>query len=229
VPLSPPPVVFYGASGYAVALRDLIDGWDPQPLARVVAYIDDFRGDGGEAIDGVPIVSFATWRASLRDIPIFVIIGSPSARRTLVERVSGAGGRFASFYRIASPIARDVVVGEGTMILPYASIGASTVLGRHVHVMPLVSIDAECTIGDFTTLCPSSTVYGRVVVEDGVFIGVGARIVNDSDGILTVGAGTRCSTPARPARRTISSPRCGRRRSSRGSGTATGCTRTLLA
>jgi sugar O-acyltransferase (sialic acid O-acetyltransferase NeuD family) len=196
VPLSPPQVVLYGASGYAVALRDLIDGWEPQPLATVVAYIDDFRGDDGEAIDGVPIVSFGTWRASLRDIPIFVIIGSPSARRTLVERVSGADGRFASFYRVASPIARDVVVGEGTMILPYATIGASTVLGRHVHVMPLVSIDAECTIGDFTTLCPSSTVYGRVVVEDGVFIGVGARIVNESDEPLTVGAGAMISAGA---------------------------------
>ncbi len=189
-------MVFYGASGYAVALRDLLDRWEPQPPAAVVAYIDDFRGDAGVAIDDVPIVSFPTWRASLRDIPIFVIIGSPSARRTLVERVSGAGGRFASFYRIESPIARDVVVGEGTMILPYASIGASTVLGRHVHVMPLVSIDANCRIGDFTTLCPSSTVYGRVVVEDGVFIGVGARIVNESDDILTVGAGAVISAGA---------------------------------
>jgi sugar O-acyltransferase (sialic acid O-acetyltransferase NeuD family) len=196
VPLNPPPVAFYGASGYAVALRDLIDRWEPQPLATVVAYIDDFRGDGGETIDGVPIVSFATWRASLRDIPIFVIIGRPSARRTLVECVSEAGGRFASFYRVASPIARDVVVGEGTMILPYATIGASTVLGRHVHVMPLVSIDAECTIGDFTTLCPSSTIHGRVVIEEGVFIGVGARIVNDCDDILTVGAGAMISAGA---------------------------------
>ena len=196
MPLSPPPVVFYGASGYAVALRALIEEWEPQPLARVVAYIDDFRGDGGEAIDGVPIVSFAAWRASQHDIPIFVIIGSPSARRTLVERVTTAGGRFASFYRIESPIARDVVVGEGTMILPYASIGASTVLGRHVHVMPLVSIDAQCTIGDYVTLCPSSTVYGRVVVEDDVFIGVGARIVNESDGILMVGTGATITAGA---------------------------------
>lgn len=196
MPLTPPPVVLYGASGYAVALRDLIDAWQPQPLATAVAYIDDFRGDGGESIDGVPIVSFATWRASLRDIPIFVIIGSPSARRALVERVSEAGGRFASLYRIAGPIARDVVVGEGTMILPYASIGAAAVLGRHVHVMPLVSIDAQCRIGDFTTLCPSSTVYGRVVVEDGAFIGVGARIVNDSDGLLTIGAGAMISAGA---------------------------------
>ena len=167
MPLTPPPVVLYGASGYAVALRDLIDAWQPQPLAMAVAYIDDFRGDGGEAIDGVPIVSFATWQTSLRDIPIFVIIGSPSARRTLVERVSEAGGSLRLALPHRRPIARDVVVGEGTMILPYASIGASTVLGRHVHVMPLVSIDAECRIGDFTTLCPSSTVYGRVVVEDG--------------------------------------------------------------
>jgi acetyltransferase-like isoleucine patch superfamily enzyme len=107
-----------------------------------------------------------------------------------------AGGRFASLFRIADAIAPNVIVGEGTAIMAYASIGASTVIGRHVQIMPLASIDGECVIGDFATICPSSTIYGRVVIEDGVFVGVGARIVNDSDGILTVGAGAMISAGA---------------------------------
>jgi UDP-3-O-[3-hydroxymyristoyl] glucosamine N-acyltransferase len=50
------------------------------------------------------------------------------------------------------------------------------VIGRHVQIMPLASIDAECVIGDYATICPSSTIWRRVIVEDGVFVGVGARV-----------------------------------------------------
>jgi sugar O-acyltransferase (sialic acid O-acetyltransferase NeuD family) len=193
----PPPVVFYGASGHAPAVRDITPAmWAPDPVAVVVAYIDDFRGDCGEAIDGAPIISFQTWQTTLGDVPIFISVGKSSARRMLAERVSAAGGRFASLFRIANPIAPNVIVGEGTAIMAYASVGASTVIGRHVQIMPLASIDGECVIGDFATLCPSSTVYGRVVVEDGVFIGAGARIVNDSDSILTVRTGATITAGA---------------------------------
>jgi sugar O-acyltransferase (sialic acid O-acetyltransferase NeuD family) len=163
--------------------------WAPEPLADVVAYIDDSRGDQGDVIDGLRIITFDTWRNSLGHMPVFVAVGNPSMRRTLVERVSAAGGGFASFYGSIPPMARGVVVGEGTCIAEYVSIGASTVIGSHVQILPLVSIDGECSVGDFTTICPSSTIYGRVIVEEGVFVGVGARIVNESDDPLTVGAG----------------------------------------
>ena len=193
--LTAPPLVLYGSSGYGVAIADVLESWLPEPVARIVGYIDDVRGDGSH-IGKVPVMSFATWVATLREISVFVTLGKPSDKRMLVERVTAAGGRFASFYRIGGPISRDIVVGEGTMILAYASIGAGTVLGRHVHVMPLASIDAQCTIGDFSTLAPMTAVFGRVFIEPGVFVGVGARIVNESNDVMTIGAGATIAAGA---------------------------------
>jgi sugar O-acyltransferase (sialic acid O-acetyltransferase NeuD family) len=185
----PPPVVFFGSSGYALTIRDATPAlWEPDPLATVVAYIDDFRGDRDEAIDGSPIISFETWRRSLGNVPVLVTVGSPQARRMLAKRVSVAGGRFASLFRIANPIARNVIAGEGTAIMAYVSIGASTVIGRHVQILPLATIDGGCMIGDYAMICPTAAICGRVIVEEGVFIGVGARIVNESDHPLTIGA-----------------------------------------
>jgi sugar O-acyltransferase (sialic acid O-acetyltransferase NeuD family) len=188
--MSAPPLVIYGASGYAVASADVFESWVPKPLATVVAYIDDVRGDNGEAIGAAPVISFETWAREYADTPIFVTIGNPADRRRLVERISAAGGRFSSFYRFNNgPVAHDVVVGTDSMILAYSSVGAGTVIGNHVHVMPLCSIDAGCTIGDFTTLCPMAAVSGPVAIGEGVFIGVGARIANESGELLTIGAG----------------------------------------
>ena len=187
--MSAPPLVIYGASGYASAAGDVFESWVPEPLATVVAYIDDVRGDDGLAIGLAPVISLHTWAASYRDVPIFITIGNPAARRKLAERVQAAGGCFSSFYRIAGLVARDIVVGTDSMILAYSSVGTGTVIGNHVHVMPLCSIDAGCTIGDFTTLCPMAAISGRVAIGEGVFIGVGARIANESDELLTIGAG----------------------------------------
>ena len=187
--MSAPPLVMYGALGYANAVAELFERWVPEPLATVVAYIDDVRGDDGSTLGGAPVISFDTWATRYHDTPIFVTIGNPAARRKLVERISAAGGRFSSFYRTGGPVARDIVVGIDSMILAYSSVGAGTVIGNHVHVMPLCSIDADCTIGDFTTLCPMAVVSGRVTIGEDVFIGVGARIVNESDELMTIGAG----------------------------------------
>jgi sugar O-acyltransferase (sialic acid O-acetyltransferase NeuD family) len=185
---SPPPVVFFGSSGHARSFSESVRARAPEPLAEVVAYIDDFRGDRGESIDGAPIVSFDTWRASLIETSVFVAVGQSRPRHAIVERVRDAGGRFVALYRLGGPIARNVTVGEGTLVFELVSIGSGTTIGRHVQIMPLASIDADCTIGDFTTICPSATIYGRVLVEEGAFIGVGARIVNEAEEPLTIGA-----------------------------------------
>jgi len=194
--VSAPPLVLYGASGYSLALAELFETWIPDPLARVVAYIDDDRGEDRLSIAGAPIISFDTWKSTYPEIPMFVTIGNPASRRKLVDRVRAAGGRFSSFYRSAGNVARDIVVGEGTMILDYANVGAGTTLGNHVHVMPLASIDENCTVGDFTTFCPMSAVSGHVVIEEGVFIGVGARIVNQTDEVMTIGVGATIAAGA---------------------------------
>jgi len=206
-------VVFYGASGHSIAVRDSVEVfWKPNPLASIVAYIDDFRGDRGESIDGAPIISFETWRSSLRDCPVFLSLGDPQAKRTLAERIRAAGGRFPSFYERSAPAACRGTVGEGSVLGSLVSIGPSTVIGRHVQVMPLASVDAGCTVGDYASICPSSTIFGRVVLGECVYVGAGARIVNHGDEPLTVGAdavigaGAVLTRSVRPGEKLVGDP-----------------------
>jgi sugar O-acyltransferase (sialic acid O-acetyltransferase NeuD family) len=187
--MSAPPVVFYGAGGYAQQVADYVEAWQPEPLGRAVAFIDDFRGDSGLSVGNAPVITFERWRTDFADVPVFVTVADPAARRKLVQRLVAAGGRFISFYRLLPPTARNVVVGDDTFVVAHASVGAGTVVGNHVHVMLLACVDGACTIGDYTTICPQSTVWGPWIIEEGVFIGAGARVVNETDTTMTLGAG----------------------------------------
>jgi sugar O-acyltransferase (sialic acid O-acetyltransferase NeuD family) len=171
-------VVLYGASGMAVAIRDMIvHGLGPCAF-EVVAYIDDFRGDQGLNIDGAPIILFSTWRVHFAHLAVLVSVGNPAARRGLAGRIAEAGGRFATAYHPVGSISPSIDVGAGTIIAGQVYAGPYVTLGQHVFIMPMVVIGHDVTIGHCVTVSSSASIAGHVVIEDDVFIGAGAVIVN---------------------------------------------------
>jgi len=194
--IKPRPVVLYGSSGTALAVRHTICtpslSRTSSPLFEIVAYIDDFRGDQGIALDGAPVITLETWRKQFADVPCAIAIGDPRARRSLAAKVRAAGGTFTSIYDATGWISPDVVVGEGTMLsLTPTYVGPRVRIGSHGMIMQFAMISHDCVIGDYVTICPSVNVSGHVVIEDDVFIGVGASVVNGSERRpLTIGRGT---------------------------------------
>jgi sugar O-acyltransferase (sialic acid O-acetyltransferase NeuD family) len=188
-----PRVVFYGASGYSYSIVQMTIHGFPQPLCEPAAYIDDFRGGCGERLNDIPIISFNEWKSNFLDLPCFVTIADPKAKCRLADKVLMAGGTFVRFHEQFA----DVSIDTGTIVCTPTYIAPNTTIGKHVHVMPLCSIGHDVRIGDYVTLCPSCTVSGHVVIEEEVFVGAGATIVNGRLGKpLIIGSGTKISAGA---------------------------------
>jgi acetyltransferase-like isoleucine patch superfamily enzyme len=63
-------------------------------------------------------------------------------------------------------------------------------VGSHVHVNVGCTLSHDVVLGDFATLSPGVHVSGHVHVEDGVFLGTGANIINGIAGRpLIIGRG----------------------------------------
>ncbi len=190
-PNQPERVVVYGASGFSMALRDMIEhGLYPQRW-RVVAHVDDFAGgDPGQMLAGVPVIDFQTWRNSCRGLPCAIAIGDGSARRTLATRVGEAGGRLLTAYPQGGSVSPNIMVADGTIIGQPAYVGPFTRYGRNVLQMPMSVVGHDVIIGDFCTLCSSSSIAGYVELEDEVFLGAGAVVKNGRPGNpLRIGRG----------------------------------------
>ena len=194
--LNVPRIVFFGSSGHAQSMREVLRGTvDVRPLYDVVAFIDDFRGDRNLELHGAPIVTFETWQRTLRDVPCIVTVADPAARARLAMRLTVAGGRFATCFD-PDEIAADVPLGPGTFVTPGLRVGAGAAFGAHVHVFPFAHVAAGCTFGDYVTICPSVRMHGAIAFGAQTFVGAGAAFYAPDGGVLHVGAGARIAAGA---------------------------------
>ncbi len=189
-------MLVFGASGYGQAMSSVLQyGFAPYELAVLMGYIDDDEGGLGSEIGGLPVLSFPQWQASAAETSVLVSVGAPTARRAIVERLKRAGAGFARLYdHCPAFVFPGVQIGSGTFIGPSSYVGPLTTIGEHVQIMSACSIGHDVVIEEFCTICPSCTVSGYVVLEQGVFLGAGTTVVNGRPGApLRIGEGAKIS------------------------------------
>lgn len=183
------PLLFYGGSGQSfAAAQGVLD--DAPGEYRIEAFIDDFAPDGAASYGGAPVRRPEAIPELIGRIPCLIAVGRPSARRALAAKIPTLGGRFAHLYTKPRPGLTHVSVGEGTMLSARSYFGPMTRIGAHAMVLTLCSIGHDVVIGDYCVICPSATVSGYVTLEEEVFIGAGAIVVEGrAEKPLTIGRG----------------------------------------
>jgi len=178
------PLVIVGAGGHGrevldTALNDASDSFE------VLGFVSDAEPDTRQLE-----AAGAPWLGPveiLRDVDAhFVIaIGDGNVRRDLDARIGGWGRLAAVLWHRTAHRARDVVAGEGTVVLANASVTSSVRLGRHVHVNLNASVAHDCALADFVTVNPGANLNGAVIVGEGATIGSGAVVRQG----ITIGPG----------------------------------------
>ena len=202
-------LVIVGAGGFGREMFAMAEGSIGFGESFEVGGFLDDRLDALDAFDGYPPVLGSVAGFEIGGDDLFITaIGGIDARRRCVEALAARGAKFAMLVHRTAVLGRNVEVGEGSFIAPYALVSCDTRIGRHVSVFHGTSIGHDVVVGDFAHVYAQCSIGGGVEIGDGASVFPGAvvtprrRIGRDA----VVGAHSTVFLDVPPGARVIGSP-----------------------
>lgn len=181
-------IAIVGAGGFGREIKIILDNINKiKSTYNFIGYYDD--GVATESlINGFPILGrIDDLKNVCEELSIIIAIGNPVIKKKVISSIRN---NYISFPNIISPnalISDDFVsLGKGNIIC------AGTILTCNIEIKDFVILNLMCTVGHDTTInsycsfMPSVNISGEVTINDGVYVGTGAKIINQ----LEIGANT---------------------------------------
>lgn len=195
-------IAIIGAGGFGREVKLLIDDLNKvNKLFEFVGYYDDGKNKG-ELINGFPVLgNIDELNKSSENINIAIGIGVPEIKAKILNKLDNPLIEYTTLIHPSSIVGKDeVVIGKGTII------AAGCIITCNVTIEEFVTLNLMCTVGHdtyikkFSSFMPSVNISGEVVVGNNVYIGTGAKIINQleigENTIIGAGAVVSKSLPA---------------------------------
>ena len=169
-------LLVFGAGGHGRVVADAAEAggrWSE------IAFVDDkypsllVSGD-------YPVVGASSDIFSLQKSwdAMVIAVGDNKLRLELQQKASSHGFAIATIVHPSAQIARQVAIGEGSVVLANAVINTGSRLGKGVILNTSATIDHDGMVGDGVHISPGAHLAGGVVVADNAWVGIGAVIIN---------------------------------------------------
>jgi sugar O-acyltransferase (sialic acid O-acetyltransferase NeuD family) len=174
--------------GGAAQARQVIAAVEEAGDAMVVGVLDRDR-PAGDTVAGYPVLGTDRELASCARTAgadgFVVAIGDNASRGAVLERelASADGVEPVTVVHPHAAVARDAVIGEGSIVLAGAVVSNGCTVGRGVLLGTACSIDHDCRVGDFASLAPHAATGGDVSIGRFTAVGLGANVIHG----LTIG------------------------------------------
>lgn len=181
-------IAIVGAGGFGREVKMLIDQINlVEKKYEFIGYYDDgfLKGD---LINSFPILGNTNDINNICEKTAIVIsIAIPNIRKSIRNKIHN---EFVSYPTIIHPnvlIGSDfVTIQEGCIICASSIITVNIDIGRFVILNLNCTVGHDTTIKDYCSFMPSVNVSGEVSIEEGVYVGTGAKIIN----LLNIGKNT---------------------------------------
>lgn len=173
----------FGAGGYGKEVIELIRQINLQSNEwEIVGFFDDNK-TLGSVIDGLPVLGGVVELNAWNDDVLYLVfaIGNPIIKENIERKISNAQIQYPVLIHpsVIMPLNDKVSIGKGTVICGFCFISVNVIIGEHVLVNVNSTIGHDSVINNFTSIMPAVNISGNVKVGRNVFIGVGAKIIND--------------------------------------------------
>lgn len=181
-------IVIIGAGGFGREVKTLIDAVNAiQKTYVILGFYDDGIAQG-TIINSIPVLGKVSDLNKI-DTPIAVALGlgDPTIKSKVVDLLTNKNLFFPILIHPSAIISSDdVQIGKGSIVC------AGTIITCNIHIQDFVTLNLMCTVGhdtfiaDYASFMPSVNISGEVRIEEKVYVGTGAKIINQ----LTIGKAT---------------------------------------
>ncbi len=177
-------VVIIGAGGHGRVVLDILHH---DINVGSLSLVDDDDKYKNNMIDGAPVLGKINSLPSL--IPkhrlggAIIAIGDNKTRARIYKNIASMGLKIVNAIHPHALIARDVIIGEGSVIAAGVIIGTGSRIGNNVIINTGVIIEAENIIDDHTHISPGVNLAGKVTIKKYTQVGLGVNVIHD----ITIG------------------------------------------
>lgn len=181
-------IVIIGAGGFGREVKTLIDAINKQEkIYNFLGFYDDGI-DNGNTINGFPILGNVSDLNNVsKPLCVALGLGDPTIKSKVVALLANVNLSFPTLIHPSVIISEDdVTIGNGCIIC------AGTIITCNIKIENFVTLNLMCTVGhdtfidNFASFMPSVNISGEVKIEEKVYVGTGAKIINQ----LTIGQST---------------------------------------
>ena len=187
-------IAIFGVGGFGREVLALIKDINKEaPTWNIVGFFDDGY-EKGIMVNGYPNLGYTedlnNWETP---ISLAVSIGSPVIKKKILDKITNP---LVDYPTLIHPLAwigdKDFVeIGKGCIIC------AGNLITTNIKIEDFVILNLGCTVGHdslikkYSAFMPSVNISGEVTIGEGVYVGTGAKIINQLEiGEYTiVGAG----------------------------------------
>lgn len=194
-------IAIVGAGGFAREILTLINDINKiKPQYEVIGFIGK---DKSQTIHGYPVIgSDEEVNNTTEPLSVVIAVGVPGLKARIRNKYNNP---LISFPILIHPSVilgdtESIKIGKGSIIC------AGCILTTDITIKDFVTLNLQCTvghdtvIGDYSAFMPSVNISGEVNVKDGVYVGTGAKIINQVEigkqTIVGAGAVVAKSLPA---------------------------------
>lgn len=196
-------IAIFGVGGFGREVLALIKDINRVTQTwSIVGFFDDGH-EKGETINGYPILGktedLNNWKTP---ISLVVSIGNPIVKKRILEKITNSLVDYPTLIHPTVWIGDKefVELGDGCIIC------AGNLITTNIRIEDFVILNLGCTVGhdtvinSFSAFMPSVNISGEVTIGEGVYVGTGAKIINQLEiGDYTiVGAGAVVSKSLPP-------------------------------
>lgn len=170
-------LILYGAGGHSKVVIATIEAVEGLSLYGV---LDDDLNKQGKDHFGYPVLG-GLEQLNGGQFPevgkAFVAIGDNLDRASVAKHIIESGYELITLVHPQVVRLRGSVIGEGTVVLPHAFLGADVIIGRGVIISVGAVVGHDVQVKDYGQICPNVSLNGEVVVGAYSFIGAGSVIL----------------------------------------------------